>query len=257
MDESTKKPTLEVEGFTPYAQVPRWVIRSGDALSHGAVRLYGVIMTYADNSTKTAFPSREAIAQDMGASVASVKRYIKELEEFHALTVTRRRNKKTGNFYSNHYKLAFANPWVTNDPRPRSTTDPVTTPNITTPTQPSFTPNSDESGANFHGHADAKPRAGGITRGGMSADQRKDARSMLQKAGTLMNDGWNFHSEPVQEAWDDFCAHMEESTQEWEHHDQLIDMLDNGKWTVSAKVADPYEAGKELNKMLNTAKVSP
>ena len=102
--------TLTVEGFTPYAQIPRWVLRAGDQLSHGAVRLYGVIMTYADNSSRAAFPGREKLAGDLGIKARTVSTYIKELEEFGAMRVTRRRNKRTGNFYSNHYVLVFSDP---------------------------------------------------------------------------------------------------------------------------------------------------
>lgn len=155
MDDRTSS-TLTVSGFTPYAQTPVWVLRAGDKLTSHARSLYGVIMSYADNTTRTAFPGRETLAEDMGVSVATVKRAIKELEDFGALIVERRRNKRTGNFYANHYTLVFADPrspqeadfprqeepeppWVTHDPRPRVTHDPVTTPTTTTtPTDPSL-----------------------------------------------------------------------------------------------------------------------
>lgn len=126
MENYTNNSTLTVQGFTPYAQVPRWILRAGDSLSHGAVRLYGVIMTYADNTDRTAFPERETLAADMGVSVATIKRCIKELEDYKALSVNRRRNKRTGNFYANHYTLVFNNPWVTGDSRRGVTDDPVT-----------------------------------------------------------------------------------------------------------------------------------
>lgn len=127
--------TLTVQGRTAFAQIPVWILRAGDTLSHGAVRLYGIIMTYADNRKHTAFPERETLAKDMGASVSTVKRAIKELEDYGAITVKRRRNKRTGNFYSNHYTLVFDKPWATDDSRPRGTDDPITTPTmLTTPT---------------------------------------------------------------------------------------------------------------------------
>lgn len=111
MDNATS--TLALKGFTPYAQVPRWVLRSGKHLSLGARSLYGVIMTYAANDTHAAFPSRETLAGDLGVSVRSVGTYIGELEKFGALTVERRRNKRTGNFYANHYVLIFEEPGTT------------------------------------------------------------------------------------------------------------------------------------------------
>lgn len=114
--------TLTVEGFTPYAQIPRWVLRSGDQLSHGAVRLYGIIMTYADNNSRAAFPGREKLAGDLGIKARTVSTYIKELEEFGAMRVTRRRNKRTGNFYANHYVLVFSDPCA-EDCTPRDAQD--------------------------------------------------------------------------------------------------------------------------------------
>ena len=93
---SISEGTLEVEGFTPYAQIPVWVLRSGGKLPSGAVQLYGAIMTYADNTTHAAFPGREQLAGDLGVSIRSIGKYIKALEEFGAMKVTRRRNKRTG-----------------------------------------------------------------------------------------------------------------------------------------------------------------
>ena len=132
--------TLALEGVTPYAQIPRWVLRSGKDLSLGARSLYGVIMTYADNGTRAAFPSRDTLATDLGVSVRSVGTYIKDLETFGALKVTRRRNRKTGNFYANHYVLVFTDPRAPQEahcPRPEEASFPRTTPTAsTTPTIP-------------------------------------------------------------------------------------------------------------------------
>lgn len=108
--------TLALEGFTPYAQIPRWVVRSAGALSGNAVHLYSVLMTYADNGSKAAFPSRATLASDMGRSVNTVKRAMAELETFGALKVTRRRSKTTGANISNFYVLVFADPRATDEP---------------------------------------------------------------------------------------------------------------------------------------------
>lgn len=67
-------------------------------------------MSYADNHAHTAFPGRDKLAEDMGVKPRTVSGYIKELEHFGALLVDRRRNKRTGNFYSNHYLLVFDEP---------------------------------------------------------------------------------------------------------------------------------------------------
>ena len=109
MDNDTRTATLTVKGFTPYAQIPKWILRNPE-LSHGSVRLYGVIMSYADNETLAAFPSRETLAKDMGVTVRSIGSYISELEKAGVMEVERRRNKRTGNFYANHYVLCFNDP---------------------------------------------------------------------------------------------------------------------------------------------------
>ena len=127
--------TLTVEGFTPFAQVPRWLARH-DTLSPAAKALYLVIMTYASNENRTAFPSRDTLAKDLNSSVKSVGKYIGELEAAGAMIVTRRRNRRTGNFYANHYRLQFQEPTIdhlcrsepeeNNDPRPEEENNPIT-----------------------------------------------------------------------------------------------------------------------------------
>lgn len=128
--------TLAVEGFTPYAQIPRWVARSQGALSGNAVHLYAVLMSYADNGTKAAFPSRSRLAQDMGRSVDTVKRAMTELEKFGALKVQRRRSKVTGANISNMYTLVFADPRCTRAPGVGAPVHRELDPPSTTPTSP-------------------------------------------------------------------------------------------------------------------------
>lgn len=146
MSEHTNKSTLTFQGFTPYAQVPVWIIRSGKALSQGARALYACIMTYADNSSKTAFPSRLKLAHDLGCTEKSISRYIKELEDFGALVVDRSRSARTGNFYANNYTIVFDSPH--NSPGDKKGTRPKDKKNpppkvekvpITTPTSTTFT----------------------------------------------------------------------------------------------------------------------
>lgn len=138
MTDSISESTLTVQGLTPYAQIPRWILRAGDNLSHGAVRLYGVIMTYADNDTRTAFPGRERLAEDMGIKPRTITTYVKELEAYGALIVDRRRNKRTGNYYANHYTLVFDHPGANNSTRQSAEICSISKPTtLTTPT--SFT----------------------------------------------------------------------------------------------------------------------
>ena len=242
--------TLEIKGFTPYAQIPRWILRAGDNLSHGAVRLYGVIMTYADNSTRAAFPSREKLAEDMGISVATVKRAIKELEEFGAVEVTRRRNKKTGNFYANHYILVFNDPRVTDDPPREVMDDPITRPTVLNIDPPSFTSEDESSNSikELHAQTSLKPDDDKL-----SPKQRYELKVVLRNIGKQLSQGQKFYDEDVQETWWTFVGMMEDAFKEDFDNTGMADLLHNGKWTVSAKVADPYEAGKELNKIIATS----
>lgn len=126
------KPTVDVQGFVPFAIIPNWVLRSGGKLSTTAVQLYGVIMTYADNESKTAFPEHKTLAKDMGVSVSTIKRAIKNLEDQGVLIVQRRRNKRTGHYYANHYQLVLNDPWVNNELPPKVTDEPITRPTFLT-----------------------------------------------------------------------------------------------------------------------------
>jgi hypothetical protein len=108
--------TFIVRSRTKFAQTPTWIARSGKNLSTGAKALHTAIMTYADNEKRSAFPSQETLAHDLGVSDRSVRTYMTELEKFGALIVERRRNKRTGNFYANQYELVFDDPRVTSDP---------------------------------------------------------------------------------------------------------------------------------------------
>lgn len=113
MDDTTS--TLGVRSRTKFAMTPRWVARAGKALSPTAKALYTVIMTYASNDTYAAFPGQDRLGADLGVSVSTVHRAMKELEKFGALEVERRRNKRTGNFYGNRYTLVFDEPVTSDD----------------------------------------------------------------------------------------------------------------------------------------------
>lgn len=229
--------TLQVQGFTPYAQIPRWVIRSGSSLSHAAVRLYGAIMTYADNSTNAAFPSRETLAKDVGVKPRSISAYIKELEEFGALKVERRRNKKTGNFYANHYTLVFDDPGANSCTPPSAENDPITKPTtLTTPTNV-FTSNL-RSDPTFHAQAELEPT------------HRKHLVSLIHTIGLHRQAGHDWWSDAVQDLWDMFLADFEAAMGD-RYADGYAHVLAN-TWTISATCANKYQAGAELNKMIAT-----
>lgn len=152
MNNDTHEATLRVETSTKFAMVPKWIV-THPKLSHGAVRLYCALMSYASNSDKTAFPGKDRLASDMHVSVRSIYNYLKELEEHGAVAVERRRNMDTGNYYANRYSLIFDDPGQTprSEPsatdcrRPSEAGCRITRPNLTTPTfvTPSVTDDSD------------------------------------------------------------------------------------------------------------------
>lgn len=240
--------TLAVQGLTPYSQVPRWILRAGDALSHGSVRLYGVIMSYADNDTKTAFPSRETLAQDMGASVTTVKRSIRELEDFGAIVVERRRNKRTGNFYANHYTLVFQNPWVTDDPRRRVTDGPITTPTIST--TPTSSTSEETPEAVLHLRSDDQGRARAARADPVSPDfyASEDRQTLLANVQAIATAG----SAQKEIAIDQFAHNL---TIAFDGDDLLDYLIWDRDWQPPKKCSDRFEAAKWFNTFLNAWKI--
>ena len=257
MQHDSTQEYVEFEGLTPFAQVPVWILRSGKKLSSGAKALYATIMSYADNTSRMAFPGKDRLAEDMGVSVRSIFTFMKELEEFGALRVKRERNPRTGNFKSNNYVLVFAAPSAAYFPRPSEVDCPITRPNLTTPT--SYTSDASASDPQKNCTSDksdnlsrSKQASPATNPGGLTQGQRKTLRDQLVVIGKILESGKKFYDVEVQDQWDMFIG-MVEDTFPAEFDSQLSDLLWNGKWTVSAKVATPYGAGAELNKLINTA----
>lgn len=81
--------------------IPQWVLFSN--ISPQALRLYGVLRSYADNQTLESWPSRKQVAKDLNVeSEKTVDRATKELIEIGALKVTRRfyNGEPTTNLYT-------------------------------------------------------------------------------------------------------------------------------------------------------------
>lgn len=265
MQDRTNNSTLTVQGFTPYAQVPRWILRAGDGLSHGAVRLYGVIMTYADNNTRAAFPGRDKLGENLGVKEWSVSKYIKELEKYGALKVDRRRNKKTGNFYSNHYTLMFEDPRVQKPTPPAVRDHTVPTPtSLTTPTMNSTVERSstdtfhDQSSIDRTFHEQPTAAHEKLTAkqydDHLPKEQWNHLKRLLQLTGEAIRDTEDFYSPVSQDRWSDFEVALEEHTTDLPYGELILDLVLNGKWTVNAKVANWYAAGAELLTLFNTAR---
>lgn len=81
-------------GFT---QLPNFILRD-PRISIGAKTAFALLLSYAWNNNRC-FPGQERLAKDMGMGIASVNRFIKELEDFSLIEITRRGQGKT-NFYT-------------------------------------------------------------------------------------------------------------------------------------------------------------
>ena len=86
-----------------------------------------------------------------------------------------------------------------------------------------------------------------INPGDLSKADRKKLRDSLMAVGESISQGNKFYDSKPQQLWDDFVYLVEEI------HQDTYDYIVEGRWSVTGKVSSPYEAGKELNKMINTA----
>ena len=73
----------------PFSIIPEWVIDAD--ISANAKLLYAVMARYADKDDKTAYPSRQTLANRLRISKTTVDRLIKELEDISAISVERRK----------------------------------------------------------------------------------------------------------------------------------------------------------------------
>lgn len=253
MDNHSNEPTLQVQGFTPYAQIPRWILRHQGKLSAASVNLYGVIMSYADNSTKAAFPGREKLAEDMGVKVRSISTYIKELEEFGALKVTRRRNKRTGNFYANHYVLVFEAPCAEYCTPPNAEDCPVTTPTVLpTPT-----------GVTSEPHGSERSVAPSLEERGLSKASQSDPISpdfyASRDRHVLINNVQGLAQAKTNgaayEELDPLLEHFDGNlSTAFNEDDGLGFLIWDRDWTPPKKCVSRFEAAKWLNTFLNAWK---
>ena len=259
MDNDTRTATGYTEGFTPYAQVPKWVLRD-PKLSHGAVRLYGVIMSYADNATRFAFPSRETLAANMGVSVRSIGNYISELEDREMVKVNRRRNKRTGNYYSNSYTLVFQDPTQdspeeTECPRRAETECPLTRPTtlLTKPTSVSpLIPESETTvapllpdGTQGHAQTSKGSQADPLGPTWYHSEKRQYILQLIRTTALSK-------AQHNTDYWDrlyDLGAALEEMFND----DEIIMwLIEDRGWEPPRKAVDKFEAAKWLNELIGT-----
>lgn len=85
---------IALHGFT---QLPNFILRD-PKISIGAKTAYSLLLSYAWHND-LCFPGQDRLAKDMGMGIASVNRFIKELEDCSLIEITRRGQGKT-NFYT-------------------------------------------------------------------------------------------------------------------------------------------------------------
>ncbi|WP_435298492.1 helix-turn-helix domain-containing protein [Timonella sp. A28] len=221
-----------------FAIIPHWVIFS--PISDSALRLYAVLMKYANNETGQAWPSRKTLAKDMNKGEKAVDRAVKELKNIGALKVAHRLDQETGEHKSNIYTVITA--------KPQGVVSSVTPPTVkndaqTIPTELNpyslFTSNlrSDDS---LHAHA---PRR---------AATRTTLVHQLTTIGEHLQAGYGFWDHPVQDHWETFLTTFETWVGQPQFDDLYGHLLHN-TWTISSTCANPYQAGAELNKIIATA----
>lgn len=92
----------------PFVKFPVWLQEVG--VSGTATQIYIAIGTYANYETLEAYPSRATLAKDIGKSLKSVDRAIKELQDVGALHVTQRTKPGSKENHTNLYRLVFEKP---------------------------------------------------------------------------------------------------------------------------------------------------
>jgi len=85
---------VALHGFT---QVPNFILRDPN-LSIGAKTIYSLLLSYAWHND-LCFPGQDRLAKNVGMGLASVNRFVKELEACSLIEITRRGQGKT-NFYT-------------------------------------------------------------------------------------------------------------------------------------------------------------
>ena len=83
-----------------FSQLPNFILKN-PAISIGAKVVYAMFISYAWHNN-LCFPGQNRLAADIGMGVASVNRFVKELEKFGLIEITRRGQGKT-NLYTINY----------------------------------------------------------------------------------------------------------------------------------------------------------
>lgn len=82
----TDIPTRIRNRYGRFAQIPVQLVRNPQVTDR-AVRVYALLWSYSDEKTRDAWPSRASMAADLGVSVDTIDRGIRELAEARAIAV--------------------------------------------------------------------------------------------------------------------------------------------------------------------------
>lgn len=96
-ERNMKLNTIDPVASLGFTQIPNFILRN-PTITIGAKTVYSLLLSYAWHND-LCFPGQDRLAKDMGMGIASVNRFIKELEGCALIEITRRGQGKT-NFYT-------------------------------------------------------------------------------------------------------------------------------------------------------------
>jgi hypothetical protein len=97
IDRNMKLNTADPIAQYGFTQIPNFILRDPN-VSIGAKTIYSLLLSYAWHND-LCFPDQDRLAKDVGMGIASVNRFIKELEGCSLIEIERRGQGKT-NFYT-------------------------------------------------------------------------------------------------------------------------------------------------------------
>jgi hypothetical protein len=97
IERNMKLNTVDPVALHGFTQVPNFILRDPN-ISIGAKTIYSLFLSYGWHNN-FCFPGQARLAKEVGMGVASVNRFIKELEACGLIEITRRGQGKT-NFYT-------------------------------------------------------------------------------------------------------------------------------------------------------------
>lgn len=101
---------MKVQADQYFAIIPEWVLYAD--ISPAAVRVFGTLNRYANDSTGKCHPSRATIAKKCHINVKTVDRAVQELVALGAVTVEHRKVDGSDEWASNEYTLIMSPPGV-------------------------------------------------------------------------------------------------------------------------------------------------